>query len=505
MKIETQKLTIERLLSSPDVFSRCIGIISPDYFNPDIRPLIKFIVTYFNKYHAVPKLDYINAEFDIELTPRKMDNADVASTCDQIEAFCQQEALYQAIMDSGADVTSGNRENFGKVLERVQSALAVSIQKDLGIDLYNGLEQRLATYTLTDIYEPTGIQGLDDALGGGLARKQVTMFSANSGGGKSLMLSNLAANYSRRGFHVLQLALELTEQMIELRNTSIITGINIADWKTNIAEISGAVRAHKEAGAGSWMLKRIPGGSTANNIRSYLKLYEAEYGHAPDVLIVDYLDLMSPNGGTQNKGVFDQDKEKTEQLVEIAFDYNCIGITASQQNRDGVRNVNPDQAIIAGGISKINTVDNYISIYMNPEMRLKGELFIYYLKTRSSSAVGTMTALAFNPDNLIMSDKKTSIVSVLSAIKQRANNKKNQPITFPGSDGELVDIPDDFADVIERYHKEEETIQSEYSEYKPDVIDIADDKDLWSKPKQKLKLSPTDDYDELMALMSLHS
>lgn len=501
MKTETQKVILERLLSSSDVFSRCIGIISPDYFDPDIRPLVKFVENYYTKYSAVPKIDFINAEYDLDLKPTKLDPADVKFTCDQIEMFCKQGALYKAIMESAPDVTSGNVDNFGKVLERVQNALAVSIQKELGIDMYEDLERRLETYMHTDIYEPTGIKGLDDALGGGLARRQVTLFSANSGGGKSLMMSNIGANYSRRGLHVLQLALELTEQMIDLRNLSILTGVKTTEWKQNVADIIGTMKAHKEAGAGSFILKRIPGGSSANDIRSYLKLYETEYGHAPDVLIVDYLDLMSPNGGSKNKGIFEQDKEKSEQLAEIAYDYNCITITASQQNRDGVRNSAPDQAIIAGGISKINTVDNYISIYMNPEMRLKGELFLYYLKTRSSSAVGSMTQLAFNPDNLIISDKKTITVSVISAIRERAK-KKEERVVFPGVDGD-VEVPDDFADIISRYHEEEDKVQNNYdTPIEETKVDIADDDQLWGdKTRKKFKMAATADHEELLSLM----
>jgi DnaB-like helicase C terminal domain len=497
MKIETQKLIIEQMLSSSVVFSRCIPIVKPEYFDPEVRPLIKFINSYYTNYNAVPKIDYINAEFELELKPRKLDSSEVQFTCDTIQDFCKQGALFKAIVDSAEDVTSGKVENYGKVLERVQKALAVAIQTELGINVYENIEKRLETYMQTDIYEPTGINGIDDPLGGGLARKQVTMLSANSGGGKSIMMSNIGANYSRRGFHVLQLALELTEQMIDLRNISILTGVSTSDWKSNIAEIAGTLKAHKEAGAGSFIIKRIPNGSSANDIRSYLKLYETEYGYLPDVLIVDYLDLMSPNGGTKDKSVFEQDKDKTEQLAQVAYDYNLICLTASQQNRDGLKTSTPDQSIIAGGISKINTVDNYISIYMNPEMRLRGEMFIYFLKTRSSSAVGSMSQLAFNPDNLIISDTKTATVSVINAIKNRAN-KKNEPIIFPGTEGD-VQVPDEYVDDIYVYH---ETIDEDKvaTECKSIVVDIEDDEQLWGK-KKKFKVTNDEESDELLDLM----
>lgn len=498
---------IERILSSSDVFARCSGIISPEYFEPELKPVVKFIMNYFDKYHAIPKHDYINSEFDMELTPKKLDVKDIQFTCDEIELFCQQSALYNAIVESGPDVANGKKENFGKVYERVKKALAVAIHKELGINMYESTEERLRGLIGTQIYEPTGIKILDDALGGGLARKQVTMFSANSGGGKSLMMANIGANYSKRGFHVLQLALELSEEMIYLRNISIMTGVKTTEWKENIAEISGKMKQYAEDGAGSFIMKRIPGGSSANDIRSYLKQYEMEFGYAPDVLIVDYLDLMSPNGGSKDKGIFEQDKEKSEQLAEIAFDYDAIVITASQQNRDGVRNSSPDQAIIAGGISKINTVDNYISIYMNPEMRLKGEMILYYLKTRSSSAVGSSSLLAFNPDNLIISDKGAT-GSVISAIMQR-KKKKEEKVTFPGTEGESVTLPDEMVDVLVDYYAEDDKSSplnkpKEDSQRQPTVIDIEDDKVLWNAPKNTFTVKPSSstDKDDLLNMMS---
>lgn len=486
MKVETQKLIIEKLLSSTDIFSRCIPIIDQEYFDPDVRPLVKFIRNYYEQYNSVPKLDYINSEFDMELKERKSDATEIKFTCNEIEKFCKQGALYNAIRDSVVDVSNGNVENFGLVHERIQKALEVSIQRDIGIEMFTNIESRLDKYLQTDIYESTGILGLDTALGGGLARKQVTLFSANSGGGKSLMMSNIGANYARRGFDVLQLALELTDQMIDLRNISILTGIKTSEWKTNIAEITGMMKQHKEAGSGSFVIKRIPGGSNALDIRSYLKLYELEYGKPPDVLIVDYLDLMSPNGGTRNKGIFDQDKEKTEELTEIAFDYDCITITASQQNREAINKTSPDQSIIAGGISKINTVDNYISIYMNPEMRLKGELFLYYLKTRSSSAVGSITQLAFNPDNLIISDTKTTTVNIISAIKNRVKKKHNESLSLPGiENSETMNVPDELCDIIVKYNNELESLEPTY-EHKDSKIDLADDDSLWKEKKKPL-------------------
>lgn len=505
MKLETQKLYLNKLLSSPELFTRCVGILLPDYFDIELKSMVKFVIEYYNEYSSLPKIEYVNAEYDTKYKPMQVDTTEIKFLSDEVEKFCRREALYKAIRDSSEDILDETEDRSGRVLERVQEALSVSIQKDLGISMFDGLGERLERYLVSDIYESTGIQGLDDALGGGLTRKQLTMFSANSGGGKSLMMANIGANYARRGFHVVQLALELTEQMIDLRNISILTGVSTSSWKSNILQIKGTMQSHVESGAGSFILKRIPGGSNALAIRSFLKLYETEYGRKPDVLIVDYIDLMSPNGGSRNKGIFEQDKEKSEELTALIYEYDCIGITASQQNRDGIKMTTPDQSIIAGGISKINTVDNYISIYMNPEMRLKGEILLYYLKTRSSSAVGSITQLVFNPDNLIISDKKVTAVGIIGQIKERKHS--GTPITFPGIDNEEVTIPDEMVDSIKDYVEYEERVQEEYSSTKiveeSPSINLENDSELWgTPPKIQVAGVTEDDLDDFLELIN---
>lgn len=506
MKLETQILVLENMLSSDEVFSRCIPILNPEYFSNELRPAIKFMVDYYDKYHSKPNMEYINAEYELSLKTKNINRTEIQFTCDQIELFCKQGALYKAIIDSAPDVTSGNYQNFGKILDRVQSALAVSIQRDIGIEMYSDIESRLKKYLDTDVYISTGIKALDAALNGGIARRQMTLFTANSGGGKSLMMSNIGANFSKAGYHVLQLALELSEQMIDLRNIAILTGVKISDWKNNMNDIVSTIKEYKNTGVGSFTIKRLPGGSTANDIRAFLKVYETERGHKPDLLIVDYLDLMQPNGGVRNKSVYEQDKEKSEQLAEIAFDYDCAVVTASQQNRSGIKNPNPDQSIIAGGISKINTVDNCISIYMNPEMRLKGQCFLYFLKTRSSTVEGSMIELTFNPDNLIISDKRTTPVNILQAIKERKKNNSLEDFELPGliEGNETTTIPSEFSDIILEYDKIVDTKpklmnnnEESKDEYKEDeVLDLEDDDQIWSKPSKKFVVK-NDDYDDI--------
>lgn len=405
MNSKEQKLIIDNLLSSNEIYARCVGIIEGDYFDPEYKNVINYIKTYSDKYGATPDFDLVNAKYDLGFKTRKITTADIASSCDDIELFCQQQALSAAVLACLDDIESGN---LGAMRERINTASLISLEKDMGVDMYEDPEGYLLSLVDNDINYSTGIKCLDDQLDGGLARKQLTLFSANSGGGKSVMLSNMGVNYSMgHGMNVVYISLELAEPMIYKRNSFIMSGVSSKQWKEKIQFISSRIRSIRDDGAGSFRIKRLPTGSSINDVRSYLKQYELEFGCKPDVIIIDYLDLLSPNEGVKNTSISEQDKQKAEQYSQLLHDYNAIGISASQQNREALKTSSPDQSVIAGGMTKVNTVDNFISLFMDSALRLKGDMMAFFLKTRSSDGVGKMVMLGFDSVCLRITDKES--------------------------------------------------------------------------------------------------
>ena len=413
-----QKLFIQDILSSPEIYNKTSGILLPEYFTVEYQSVVKHIHEYYGKYNATPAIDQLNASFDVDLEETKRVTKDrVQSTCDEIEQFCRETAVKEAIFESLQDIED---QEMGAVLDRISKAVQISLERDTGMDIWENPEERL--HALVDNFTPipTGIQGIDGPLDGGLIRKQFTLFSANSGGGKSLMLVNIARNYSLQGLNVVCITLELAEEMQFLRAASMLSGLDASTWRLHIPEIAEKI-VEESQDAGSFVIKYMDPQSTANDIQSYLSFYEMEYDRVPDVLIIDYLDQMAPNAGTRNVGVFEQDKNKSEEVTKLLKKYNMIGISASQQNRDAVRIDTPDHAVIAGGISKINTVDNYISLFMDGEMRTTGEMMAYFLKTRSSAGVNHCSMLKYNGSNLRISDMDEGPqVSVMPKRKKKA-------------------------------------------------------------------------------------
>jgi KaiC/GvpD/RAD55 family RecA-like ATPase len=259
------------------------------------------------------------------------------------------------------------------------------------------------------------------------------LLSANSGGGKSIVMANLALNYVEQGKNALYISLELSEEMIYQRYIAMVTGVSTREWQHQVDATAHKITAVGET-SGSLFIKRMPQGCTSNQIRAYLKEFELKNGYVPDVIAVDYIDLMGSNEKVSADNIHEKDKRASEELREIMNDYNAVGMTASQQNRGAVTATELNHSHIAGGISKINTTDVYISIIMTDQMRAKGEMALQFLKTRSSDGVGQTIYLEYNKVTLRITDPN---VLKLSPKKPPAENKQHDQFDSINNSGLL--------------------------------------------------------------------
>lgn len=401
MNSDKQKVLLQYMLSSPDTFAKCKGIVKSSYFAPEHRKAVDFIHLYYDEYHNLPDLDLIAAETKSKFKHVDITRDKVNFCCNEIERFCRQSAVVEAVKNA---VPLIDAEDYGLIESMVKAAVTVSLNRDLGLDYLANPEERLEEQRNQQPRISTGLKYVDEALGGGVARTEMIMYSAGSGGGKSINMSNLGKEFMYQGLNVLYLSLELSEAMIGQRFDMMLTGVAPAPrvvWENQIenivadlAELSDMLMPNGKR-IGNLQIKRLPVGSNANDIRAYLREYELTKGYIPDLIIVDYLDLMNPIEKISLTDVFTKDKLAAEQLREIGFEYNCVIATASQQNRGGIEKDAEElnQSVIAGGISKVNTVDIYIAITMTPQQKQAGQMFYTFLKTRSSDGVGRVVEL----------------------------------------------------------------------------------------------------------------
>jgi archaellum biogenesis ATPase FlaH len=401
---DKQKLLIDVLLSSEEVFARCQNILNDKYFVNRLRPAVRFILKHAEKYSVLPKIEQVNAETGlnfIHISDIAIQHQD--AFLDEIEEFCKNRALANAVLGATDLIEKGQ---YGELEKRVREAILISLQSDLGTNYFEDPRARLLRIKDKNGQVSTGWKTVDDKLYGGVNRGEITIWCAGSGVGKSLFLQNIAINFAKQGLNVIYISLELSEELCSMRMDSMLSEISTKEIFRKIDEVEIKVtQAGKRSG--SMHVKQMPQGSTCNDIKAYLKNYEIETQKRPDVLVVDYLDLLFPNNKKIDpSNLFVKDKFVTEELRGLMVERQMIGQTAAQLNRGAVQEQEHDHSHISGGISKIQTADNVISIFASAAMKERGQYQIQFLKTRSSSGVGSKVNLGFDPNTLRIFDSE---------------------------------------------------------------------------------------------------
>ena len=320
---------------------------------------------------------------------------------DTFEQFSRHKALERAILKSADLLEKGE---YGPVEGLIKEAIQIGLAKDMGTDYFADPRGRLEGLKDNNGQVSTGWPSIDRKLFGGFNRGELNIFAGGSGAGKSLFLQNMGVNFALEGMNVLYISLELSEALTAMRIVSMLTGVATRDVFKNLDDIEMKVKMMGKK-SGRIQIKYMPSGKNANDIRSYVKEWSIKNKCKPDVLLIDYLDLLMPLSiKVSPSDLFVKDKYVSEELRNLAMEMQCVFVTASQLNRAAVEEIEFDHSHISGGLSKIQTADNVIGIFTSRAMKERGRYQIQFMKTRSSSGVGQKVDLEFDVDSLRIRD-----------------------------------------------------------------------------------------------------
>ena len=399
---DIQKVYLEMMLTDAETFVRCQAVFNPDMFDRRLQKSAEFLTNYVTEHNALPTFDIINAAAQGDLKdPGQMQENHYDWLLAEFETFSRHKALEAAIL-KGADLLE--KGEYGPVEDLVKQAVQIGLQKDLGTDYFKDPRARLEAIKDNNGQVSTGWEAVDRKLFGGFNRGELNIFAGGSGAGKSLFLANLGVNFAQKGMNVLYLTLELSENLVSMRVDSMVTEISTRDIFKQIDDVEMKVKIIGKK-SGAFQVKYMPSGKTPNDVRSYIKEYEIKTGKKVDVLLIDYLDLLMPNGAKVSaENLYIKDKYVSEELRNLAMELNTVFVTAAQLNRGAVEEIEFDHSHISGGLSKIQTADNVFGIFTSRAMRERGRYQIQLMKTRSSSGVGSKIDLGFNVDSLRIYD-----------------------------------------------------------------------------------------------------
>ena len=416
-----QELFLRMMVTNAELFVRITNIFNPENFDRRLRPVAEFMLDHSSKYKLLPDPTQIKATTGVEIEPvDDLQDEHYEWFLSEFEAFTRRQELERAIMKSADLLEKGD---YNPVEKLIKDAVQISLQRDMGIDYFADPRARLMHLKTSNGQNSTGWPVLDQKLYGGFNKGELQIFAGGSGSGKSLFMQNLSVNWLLQGLSGVYITLELSEELSAMRIDSMLTDTKAKEVFKDLDNVEMKVKMKQKA-SGKFRIKYMPAQSTVNDLRAYIKELQIQTGMKIDFMCVDYLDLLMPvSAKVSPSDLFVKDKYVSEELRNLAKEFDLIFVTASQLNRSAVEEIEFDHSHISGGISKINTADNVFGIFTSRSMRERGQYQIQLMKTRSSSGVGQKVDLAFDIETLRITDPGTSSVSNAQPSAQQIMDK----------------------------------------------------------------------------------
>jgi len=279
--------------------------------------------------------------------------------------FVKTQALKSAIVESWDLIKEGKWED---IVDRVQEAASSGVDiLDVGNFYFNDIETRVAQRAnrIEEDTIMTGIDELDTLLNGGITLKQLGMIVGGTGRGKSLLLSFFTRMAVLAGKTVVYYTLELSDEVVADRFDSLFAHVKMRELKSSNEEVLSVLNPYAERFKNRLIIKEYPADSaTVGTLRAHLRSLNS-FGVVPDMVIVDYLDLLKPHR-TYDSPTAEMDAI-TKALHGLSKELGVAIWTAGQLNRSGLAMDSPDETSIAGALAKLFTVDLAIFIAQTAE------------------------------------------------------------------------------------------------------------------------------------------
>lgn len=322
-----------------------------------------------------------------ELEKNKSEPIDDKWLFDESEKFCKEKAIYNALLESIAilDDKKGMQDR-GIIPELLQQALGVSFNISLGHDYLRDAEMRYKFYHTLETKIPFDLEYLNKVTNGGVPRKTLNCIMGGINVGKSLALCHLAAAYLNQGLNVLYITMEMAEEWIAQRIDANLLNVDMNDvleipediYMKKIEKLRGKI-------TGKLKIEEYPTANASTiQFRALIQELFLKENFRPDVIIVDYINICSSarfkSGGMANMYYFV--KSVAEELRGLMVEYNAVGWTATQLNRDGFDSSDPSMTNTAESFGLPATLDFMLALVSNEELEELSQYLAIQLKNR---------------------------------------------------------------------------------------------------------------------------
>lgn len=403
MNTNIEQVVLRNILTNEEYMRKTLPFIKPDYFEGLYRILFKEVAKFVAKYNKLPTEESFKIQLDstdklneeqyrhaVEILPNLFSNekADKEWLLEVTEKWCQDRAIYNAIMES-ITIIDGKHSSLTKnaLPDLLTKALAVSFDTNIGHDYIENFQDRYEFYHTEEERIPFDLDYFNKITKGGLPRKTLNIILAGTGVGKSLFMCHMAASCLINGSNVLYITMEMAEERIAERIDSNLLDIPI-DQLPNLPKDTFAENVYRisKKTNGKLIIKEYPTGqANTSHFRALLTELKLKKSFAPDIIFIDYLNIcasarMKGMGGSINS--YSYIKAIAEEIRGLAVEFNVPIVSATQTTRSGYSNTDIGLEDTSESFGLPATADLMFALISTEELESMNQIAVKQLKNR---------------------------------------------------------------------------------------------------------------------------
>jgi len=389
------------LVFNEEFARKTLPFLKADYFQNKLdKVLFKLIDEYVTKYNSIPtkaalivELDSVSGTNDDEhkmlvdkVNEIKDEQADVKWLVDQTEKYCQDRAIYNAIMSSIQIINGNSQDGKGKIPTLLSDALGVSFDTHIGHDFLDDFESRFEFYHQKEKRVPFDLDYFNTITKGGLPLKTLNVALAGTGVGKSLFMCHCAAANLMSGKNVLYITMEMAEEKIAERIDA-----NLLNEPMDMLSMlpkeayDKKIERIKNKTLGKLIIKEYPTASAgAAHFRHLLGELKLKRNFVPDIIYVDYLNICMSSRLKYGSNVnsYTYIKSIAEEIRGLAVEFNVPIVSATQTTRSGYTNTDLGLEDTSESFGLPATADFMFALITSEELEDLGQILVKQLKNR---------------------------------------------------------------------------------------------------------------------------
>ena len=407
MKLE--QTILRNLITNEDYLRKSLPFLKDEYFTDrSEKAIFNEIISFTNAYNSTPSIEAITLAIkerrnftndevekcetylqEIEQSAKTEQKTDNNWLIDKTEKFCQEKAIYNAVLNSISILDGKDKTNDKGAIPKILSdALAVSFDNSVGHDYLEDSDGRYEFYHRKEERIPFDLEYFNKITKGGLPTKTLNIALAGTGVGKSLFMCHVAAGAMSQGKNVLYITMEMAEEKIAERIDANLLNVSIDDLMQLPKDMyDRKVKRVKDMTTGKLIIKEYPTASaSAVHFRTLLNELNLKKSFVPDIIFIDYLNICCSSRikAGANINSYTYVKSIAEELRGLAVEFGVPIVSATQTTRSGFTSSDPGLEDTSESFGLPATADLMFALISSEELEALGQIMVKQLKNRYS-------------------------------------------------------------------------------------------------------------------------